>query len=149
MVALGENASRWHDSSSYVESMKAAQELLKTRRAFITPTWAIVGGGITIVIVVAIGAIHHNPTPTPQPNSYPVAAQQSWMSSCETRNNKTASICSCELTYGSTLPRNRTLVLSSTFRSATATAFIFSWSGATPYRTRPTADASRVITSTS
>ncbi len=88
-----------NDNSSYVESMKAIQELLKTIRAFISAHKILVGGGMTIVIVVAIGAGHHTPTPPPPSTPYPVAAQQSWMSSCEVRNNNTPSICSCELTY--------------------------------------------------
>lgn len=83
------------DNSSYVESMKTLQELLKTIRAFITVKKAVAGAGITIIIVVAIGVTHNPPGQT----SYPASAQQSWMSSCETRFNNTEAICSCELTY--------------------------------------------------
>jgi hypothetical protein len=60
-----------NDSSFLVELLKTIQELLKTVRTFITAHKIIAGGGITIVIVLAIAATRPNPTP-PSPPSPPI-----------------------------------------------------------------------------
>jgi hypothetical protein len=85
------------DNSSYVESMKSLQELLKTLRAFMTAHKIISGVGITIVIVVAIGAIHPTPSITSKP--YPAVVQQGWLNDCESLSFNTIPKCECELTY--------------------------------------------------
>jgi len=46
------------DNSSYVETMKALQELLKTIRAFVTPKKAILTVAVTIVIIFGIHVIN-------------------------------------------------------------------------------------------
>ena len=92
------------DNSSYVESMKALQELLKalqellkTIQAFMAAHKIISGVGITIVIVVVIGTIHH--TINPAPARYSAAVQQSWLNDCESRSFNTIPKCECELSY--------------------------------------------------
>jgi hypothetical protein len=89
------NANR--DNSSYEESMRALQELLKTIRAFIAAHKIISGAGITIVIVVVIGTTR--PIPVPSLPLYPVAVQQGWLSDCESRSFNTVPKCECELSY--------------------------------------------------
>lgn len=90
------------DNSSFAESMRALQELLKTIRAFITAHKIISGAGITVVIIVAIGTIRIPPSIKLQPApiiSYPVAVQQGWLSDCESLSFNTAPKCECELSY--------------------------------------------------
>ncbi len=88
------------DNSSYVESMKTLQELLKTIQAFMTAHKIISGVGITIVIVVVIGTIHST-TPSTPSTLYPAAVQQSWLNDCENSSSSfhTVPVCECELTY--------------------------------------------------
>jgi hypothetical protein len=85
------------DNSSYVESMKTLQELLKTIRAFIMAHKIISGVGITIVIVVVIRAIPSTPPVVP----YPAAVQQGWLNDCENSSSSfhTVPVCECELSY--------------------------------------------------
>ncbi len=84
------------ENNSFRDLLKTIQEVLKTIGALKAVIW---GGGATVAIVVVI-VISHHPTPVSPPNNtYPLAAQQSWMSSCETVNNNTEEICGCEWTY--------------------------------------------------
>jgi hypothetical protein len=81
------------DNSSYEESMKALQELLKTIRAFIAAHKVISGVGIAIVIVVVVGTAYRISP------SYPAGVQQVWLGDCESLSFNTVPRCECELSY--------------------------------------------------
>lgn len=80
------------ENSSFLKLLKTIQEVAKTIAALLKLKAMIWGGGAIVVVIVIVHITAHH-------SAYPTAAEQSWMSSCETINNNTPAICGCELSY--------------------------------------------------
>jgi hypothetical protein len=75
---------------SFLEFMKAAPLIVKL-------LLAIFGGGITITVVIVIGA--NISPPSPPSHIYSTAIRQGWLNDCEGRSFNSPSKCECELSY--------------------------------------------------